>query len=183
MTVNEAVPVLSDESLAEQATSVEPMGKVLPLVTVHVVVSNPSSRSSAETANDIDAPVGPVASIVRSFGTLTSGGLVSVADSSRTVTLNWLELSFPAESDADPWKLARLFAELDKFRAIVLGSPAANHPDIKKQMDFIAVVKDAWTVEKGFVTPTMKVKRNVIESTYGGMLDSWYAKKQAVVWQ
>ena len=50
-------------------------------------------------------------------------------------------------------------------------------------MDFIAVVKDAWTVEKGFVTPTMKVKRNVIESTYGGLLDAWYARKQAVVWQ
>jgi len=55
--------------------------------------------------------------------------------------------------------------------------------DPHEQMDFIAVVKDAWTVEKGFVTPTMKVKRNVIESTYGGLLDGWYAKKQAVVWQ
>jgi long-chain acyl-CoA synthetase len=55
--------------------------------------------------------------------------------------------------------------------------------DPHEQMDFIAVVKDAWTVEKGFVTPTMKVKRNVIESTYGGLLESWYARKQAVVWQ
>ena len=52
-----------------------------------------------------------------------------------------------------------------------------------EQMDFVAVVQDAWTVEKGFVTPTMKVKRNVIEERYGGMLDGWYAKKQPVIWQ
>ncbi|HUR41775.1 MAG TPA: AMP-binding protein [Verrucomicrobiae bacterium] len=55
--------------------------------------------------------------------------------------------------------------------------------DPHEQMDFVAVVQDAWTVEKGFVTPTMKVKRNVIEQTYGGMLDQWYAKKRPVVWQ
>lgn len=55
--------------------------------------------------------------------------------------------------------------------------------DPHEQMDFVAVVQDAWTVEKGFVTPTMKVKRNVIEERYGGYLDAWYAKKQAVVWQ
>ncbi len=71
--------------------------------------------------------------------------------------------------------LARSLAEhLDKVNAQL---------DPHEQMDFIAVVKDAWTVEKGFVTPTMKIKRNVIESTYGGLLDSWYARKQAVVWQ
>ncbi|MGQ0585626.1 MAG: AMP-binding protein [Gammaproteobacteria bacterium] len=71
--------------------------------------------------------------------------------------------------------LAQSLAEhLDKVNAML---------DPHEQMDFIAVVKDAWTVEKGFVTPTMKVKRNVIESTYGGLLDAWYARKQAVVWQ
>jgi long-chain acyl-CoA synthetase len=55
--------------------------------------------------------------------------------------------------------------------------------DPHEQMDFVAVVRDAWTVETGFVTPTMKVKRNVVESTYGGMLEAWYASKQPVVWQ
>src|SRR5262249_29139012 len=55
--------------------------------------------------------------------------------------------------------------------------------DPHEQMDFVAVVQDAWTVEKGFVTPTMKVKRNVIEATYGNLLDGWYAKKRSVIWQ
>jgi long-chain acyl-CoA synthetase len=78
----------------------------------------------------------------------------------------------------------------DQARREALGQSLAEHLakvnamlDPHEQMDFVAVVKDAWTVEKGFVTPTMKVKRNVIESTYGGLLDGWYAKKQAVVWQ
>ena len=71
--------------------------------------------------------------------------------------------------------LARSLAEhLDKVNAML---------DPHEQMDFVAVVKDAWTVEKGFVTPTMKIKRNVIEATYGNLLDGWYAKKQPVVWQ
>jgi len=55
--------------------------------------------------------------------------------------------------------------------------------DPHEQMDFVAIVKDAWTVEKGFVTPTMKVKRNVIEEKYGGYLEQWYAKKRPVIWQ
>jgi long-chain acyl-CoA synthetase len=71
--------------------------------------------------------------------------------------------------------LARSLAEhLEKVNAML---------DPHEQMDFIAVVRDAWTVEAGFVTPTMKVKRNVIESTYGGFLETWYARKQTVVWQ
>jgi long-chain acyl-CoA synthetase len=55
--------------------------------------------------------------------------------------------------------------------------------DPHEQMDFLAVVADQWTVDNGFVTPTMKVKRNVIEDKYGGMLEQWYSKKQPVVWQ
>ncbi|MGH8442098.1 MAG: AMP-binding protein [Nevskiaceae bacterium] len=71
--------------------------------------------------------------------------------------------------------LSKSLAEhLDKINALL---------DPHEQMDFIAVVRDAWTVEKGFVTPTMKIKRNVIESNYGGLLDAWYATKQSVVWQ
>lgn len=39
---------------------------------------------------------------------------------------------------ADPWKLDRLFAELDKFSAHVLALPvAANHAELKQQLDFI----------------------------------------------
>ena len=52
-----------------------------------------------------------------------------------------------------------------------------------EQLEFLAVVGDAWTVENGFVTPTMKIKRNVVENAYGKHLDGWYAQRQSVVWQ
>jgi long-chain acyl-CoA synthetase len=55
--------------------------------------------------------------------------------------------------------------------------------DDHEKLAFLVVVSEAWTVEAGFVTPTMKVKRNMIEDTYGPQLDAWYAKNQAVVWQ
>jgi long-chain acyl-CoA synthetase len=55
--------------------------------------------------------------------------------------------------------------------------------DPHEQMDFLAVVKENWTVENGFITPSLKVKRNVVENTYGAMLDAWYAKRQPVIWQ
>jgi len=78
----------------------------------------------------------------------------------------------------------------DRARRDTLAQSLAEHLekvnamlDPHEQMEFLAVVSDAWTVEKGFVTPTMKVKRNVIEERYGPMIEQWYAQKQAVVWQ
>ena len=50
-------------------------------------------------------------------------------------------------------------------------------------LDFIAVVKDEWSIENGFLTPTMKIKRSTIEGTYGPSVDGWYALRKPVVWQ
>lgn len=52
-----------------------------------------------------------------------------------------------------------------------------------EQLAFIVVVKDQWLIENGFLTPTMKIKRNRIESEYAGLLDGWYASKAKVIWQ
>ena len=40
----------------------------------------------------------------------------------------------------------------------------------------------AWTVENGFVTPTMKVKRNRIEEVYASNYERWVAQRKKVVW-
>jgi len=51
--------------------------------------------------------------------------------------------SNPQEAKADPWKLDRLFGELDKFRAFVGTLPAvAERPELKQQLDFIAGSKE-----------------------------------------
>jgi long-subunit acyl-CoA synthetase (AMP-forming) len=45
------------------------------------------------------------------------------------------------------------------------------------------VVADEWLVENAFLTPTLKVRRNVIEDVYGPHLDEWYATGRSVIWQ
>ncbi|MCK5772138.1 hypothetical protein [Algiphilus sp.] len=54
--------------------------------------------------------------------------------------------------------------------------------DQHEQLEFLAVVEDQWTTESGFVTPTMKVKRNVVEDHYFGFVPEWAARREPVVW-
>ena len=55
--------------------------------------------------------------------------------------------------------------------------------DPHEQLKFIAVVKDEWNIENDFLTPTMKLKRNVVEDAYKRDLDSWYEQRQSVIWE
>ncbi|MCU0690079.1 MAG: AMP-binding protein [Polyangiaceae bacterium] len=48
---------------------------------------------------------------------------------------------------------------------------------------FIKVIEDDWLPENGFLTPTMKIKRGVIEGRYSPMTDGWYDEKRPIVWQ
>jgi long-chain acyl-CoA synthetase len=55
--------------------------------------------------------------------------------------------------------------------------------DPHEQMDCLIVVKEAWTVDNGFITPTFKIKRNKIDEAYAGQFDSWVKARKKVVWQ
>lgn len=52
-----------------------------------------------------------------------------------------------------------------------------------ERLAFIAVVKDPWLIENGFLTPTMKIKRSVLEAAYGPQAESWYERGERVVWE
>jgi long-subunit acyl-CoA synthetase (AMP-forming) len=52
-----------------------------------------------------------------------------------------------------------------------------------EQLQFLAVVSDEWQTANNFLTPTLKIKRDVIESAYESYLDDWYASKKKVIWQ
>jgi len=52
-----------------------------------------------------------------------------------------------------------------------------------EELAFVAVVRDEWQIENGSLTPSMKIRRAVIEKAYEGELDRWYAAGQPVVWQ
>jgi long-chain acyl-CoA synthetase len=55
--------------------------------------------------------------------------------------------------------------------------------DDHEQLDYLVVVTEPWTVEAGFITPTMKVKRPVIEATYAPHFEKWSRSRQAVIWE
>ena len=52
-----------------------------------------------------------------------------------------------------------------------------------EERQFLAVVSDDWQTANDFLTPTLKIKRNVIEERYEPCLDDWYTSRQRVVWQ
>jgi long-chain acyl-CoA synthetase len=55
--------------------------------------------------------------------------------------------------------------------------------DPHEQLAFITVVSDEWSIENSFLTPTLKLKRNVVEDAYQEKVDTWYAKREPVIWQ
>jgi len=52
-----------------------------------------------------------------------------------------------------------------------------------ERLQLIVVARDEWTVENGWLTPTMKVKRAPIEKAYQPHYKEWYDSQEPVVWQ
>ncbi|MDR9750412.1 AMP-binding protein [Pseudomonas sp. SZMC_28357] len=55
--------------------------------------------------------------------------------------------------------------------------------DKHERLRRLVVVKDNWAVENGFLTPTLKIKRNMIEAAYGARFEEWSERNEAVLWQ
>lgn len=55
--------------------------------------------------------------------------------------------------------------------------------DPHEALQFVVVVKDVWGIENEFLTPTMKIKRNVIEDVYKPQIETWYGAKKQVIWE
>jgi len=86
------------------------------------------------------------------------------------------EESMPKRDDAD------FRQELDQGLSALMAEVNAT-VDPHEALQFIVVVKDEWAIENDFLTPTMKIKRNVIEDTYKVHIDGWYGSKQKVIWE
>lgn len=54
--------------------------------------------------------------------------------------------------------------------------------DDHERIDCLVLVQEAWTVENSFLTPTLKIRRNIIEENYMKNAESWVAKKKPVIW-
>jgi long-chain acyl-CoA synthetase len=52
-----------------------------------------------------------------------------------------------------------------------------------ERMDYVVVVRDQWTMDNGFLTPTMKIRRSVIEDRYLASAERWLKAGQPVIWE
>ena len=55
--------------------------------------------------------------------------------------------------------------------------------DPHELLAFLVLVKDSWTIENGMLTPTMKIRRNVIEEHYQPKILDWAASGQRAIWE
>ena len=51
-----------------------------------------------------------------------------------------------------------------------------------EQLRMLVIAPDPWSIENGYLTPTMKIRRNRIETAVQPEMDHWYASKGAVHW-
>ena len=96
--------------------------------------------------------------------------------------------------DADeivPWGRARGIFQNGSTAPAELLRVAAGHEDVRRLVEDVvgrtnqklatfeqikrwAIVPDRWTVEDGALTPTLKIKRKVLENRYRAILDGFY---------
>jgi long-chain acyl-CoA synthetase len=75
-----------------------------------------------------------------------------------------------------------------KMRAQVQAELARLLDDVNHQLPsherlrMIVVADEPWSIENGFLTPTMKIRRNRIESAVAFAVDNWYATGTTVHW-
>ncbi len=72
--------------------------------------------------------------------------------------------------------------EVTKALEALLAQVNSTLPDFER-LDFIAVAKDRWSGETGELTPTMKIKRSVLEAKYQPQWEGWYASRAKVIWE
>src|SRR5690606_21430272 len=51
-----------------------------------------------------------------------------------------------------------------------------------EQLRMIVVTREPWSIENGFLPPTMKVRRSRIEAAVQPQVERWYADGQKVQW-
>ena len=51
-----------------------------------------------------------------------------------------------------------------------------------EQLQMVVISREAWSIENGFLTPTMKIKRDRIEAAVEEKIGDWYEAGKSVIW-
>lgn len=55
--------------------------------------------------------------------------------------------------------------------------------DTHEQLACLVVVDEPWRIDNGLLTPTLKIRRNLIEDRYQGQIEAWGASRRKVVFE
>lgn len=79
---------------------------------------------------------------------------------------------------ADPSQREAVEAELQAF-LVQLNDQLEAH----EQLHCLVVVSEPWSVENGLLTPTLKIRRNLIEARYQAHFDAWSASRSKIIFE
>jgi len=74
-------------------------------------------------------------------------------------------------------------------RAALEESLAAQMAEVNAQLDpherlkFLAIAEGPWTIGNGLMTPTLKIKRSILEARYQALIDDWNNRNEPIVWE
>jgi long-chain acyl-CoA synthetase len=59
------------------------------------------------------------------------------------------------------------------------------NPTLKsyEKIQKIIILKEPWNVENNKLTPTFKIKRNIIEKEFAPFLENWYEQKPTIIFE
>ncbi len=78
-------------------------------------------------------------------------------------------------NDSDKGKIEHALLEL-------LGN-VNNQIEEYERLGFLVIVNGEWTIENDLLTPTMKLKRSVVEATYAPHVERWVSTNSKIIWQ
>jgi long-chain acyl-CoA synthetase len=99
---------------------------------------------------------------------------VCLVGSNLPQTMALVVLSADAKDESKADVTASLEATMNEVNAGI---------DKHERMKKVVVMKDEWTIENDLLTPTMKVKRNVLEKRVEDSYLRWYSAPETVVWE
>jgi long-chain acyl-CoA synthetase len=82
------------------------------------------------------------------------------------------------QRSADPKQKAEIESSL-----LELMESINQQLDPHEQVSFVAAVHGPWTIGNDAMTPTLKIRRGVLESRYQAFVDDWNRQSRPVVWE
>ncbi len=109
----------------------------------------------------------------------------------KILALEWIEqVCVVGEQMPQPIALLNLSIQAQKMNAadierlLVQAKKQVNKTlEAHERIQSWVVVRETWGMENGFVTPTLKLKRNVLEKHYQKWIEQWSKNKDDIIWQ